>query len=601
MKEPILKLENLSIAVRSGSSERSVVNNLNFELLEGETLAIVGESGSGKSLTSLALLGLLPRSVRVASGTLQFQDKAMNLNSERDMLKIRGNAIAMIFQEPMTALTPVLSIGEQLMEGILHHQKTGRAAAHALALDMLKTARISDPEKRMAQYPHQLSGGMRQRVMIAMALACRPRILIADEPTTALDVTVQAQILTLMKSLQDQFGTSIILVTHDMGVVAEMADRVLVMCRGQGVEQGSVKDVLIKPEHSYTKKLLACVPVLGKMASSQTIKPISTLDSPVMEIKKLTVRFDVKEGIFKRVRSRVHAVEQVSLSIQAGETLALVGESGSGKSTLGRAILNLIPIESGKVIFNGRDIAGLSGKHMRPLRCDIQMIFQDPMASLNPRKKIGDLVSEPMRIFNRYAKKDCYKKTVELLERVGLQQADMNRYPHQFSGGQRQRICIARALSTEPRIIVADECVSALDVSVQSQILALLRQLQCENNISYLFISHDLAVVEQISHRVAVMTQGQIVESGHTQAVLHNPQHAYTQQLIAAVPHTDPTQQKLSQKKLLDGDPPSPIRSVNFKAEALRTITVDAATHHWVAEPALQNPVGLTSTRSNVN
>ncbi|MBX2838585.1 MAG: ABC transporter ATP-binding protein [Gammaproteobacteria bacterium] len=584
MKNAILELNDLSISVQSKKLETRLVNQLCFDLKEGETLAIVGESGSGKSLSSLALMGLLPKTLTLSSGTLQLMGKSLNLNSELEMQKIRGNDVAMIFQEPMTALTPVLSIGEQLMEGILHHQKIGYSAAKTLAVDMLRKARISDPEKRMKQFPHELSGGMRQRVMIAMALACRPKILIADEPTTALDVTVQAQILALMKSLQQQFGTSIILVTHDMGVVAEMADRVLVMCQGESVETGLVSDVLINPRHPYTQKLLKCLPVLGKTNDTQTVNPITPSKSPLLDVQNLVVRFDIANGLFRRVKSRVHAVENVDLSIQVGETLALVGESGSGKSTLGRAILNLTSIESGSVIFDGREIAGLPANQMRSLRRDIQMIFQDPMASLNPRHKVKALVSEPMKIFYKLSNAQRMTKTIELLERVGLKESDMHRYPHEFSGGQRQRICIARAISTEPKIIVADECVSALDVSVQAQILDLLKELQEEKNISFLFISHDLAVVERVSHRIAVMTQGQIVESGNTDAVLQNAQHAYTRQLISAVPNPDPTQNRLSNNTVTNSEPLSPIRPLNYRPPRHHKSVIDGDHHHWIIE-----------------
>lgn len=594
MKAPILELRNLSISIRSKKPARRLVSELCFELYEAETLAIVGESGSGKSLSSLALMGLLPKTLELSSGTLHLMGRPLKMKSEREMLKIRGNDVAMIFQEPMTALTPVLSIGEQLMEGILYHQNLSHRAAEDLAIDMLRKARISDPKKRMKQFPHQLSGGMRQRIMIAMALACRPKILIADEPTTALDVTVQAQILTLMKSLQQQFGTSIILVTHDMGVVAETADRVLVMCQGEGVEQGLVNDVLNKPKHSYTRTLLNCVPVLGNMKDSQTLKPITPTKNSLLDVRNLVVRFDISNGLFRRVKSRVHAVENVDLSIEVGETLALVGESGSGKSTLGRAILNLTPIESGDVFFDGRNIAGIAPNQMRSLRRDIQMIFQDPMASLNPRHRVKALLSEPMNIFYKLSKAERINKSIELLERVGLKESDMNRYPHEFSGGQRQRICIARAISTEPKIIVADECVSALDVSIQAQILDLLRELQKEKNISFLFISHDLAVVERISHRIAVMTQGQIVESGDTFAVLNNAQHAYTKQLISAVPNTDPNYKKLSNKLLLDSEPLSPIRSLNYQPQRLQKSVVDAKHQHWIIEPdALRTTKGI--------
>jgi peptide/nickel transport system ATP-binding protein len=462
MKQSILTVEKLRIGFKSKTGINTAVHELSFELNAGETLAIVGESGSGKSISSLALLGLLPKSATIESGSVHLHGQDILKMKESELRRIRGGKIAMIFQEPMTALTPVLSIGEQLIEGILCHQMISKQQAYKTAVEMLRVARIPEAEKRMQQFPHQLSGGMRQRVMIAMALACRPQILVADEPTTALDVTVQAQILSLMRTLQQEFGTAIILVTHDMGVVAEMADRVLVMCQGRQIEKGTVLQVLKTPQAAYTQKLLGAVPVMGNVKDSRQLISASMSARPLLEINNLSVRFDIREGLLSRVKSRVHAVEQVSFSIAKGETLALVGESGSGKSTIGRAILNLIPIETGAVRFKGRDITGWSNRLMRPLRNDMQMIFQDPMASLNPRKKVGKLVAEPMQIHTRCSKAERYQKTLKLFERVGLSEQDMQRYPHQFSGGQRQRICIARALATDPDIIVADECVSAL-------------------------------------------------------------------------------------------------------------------------------------------
>jgi peptide/nickel transport system ATP-binding protein len=411
----------------------------------------------------------------------------------------------------------------------------------------------------MKQYPHELSGGMRQRVMIAMAMSCDPKILIADEPTTALDVTIQAQILELMSDLQKQTGTAIILITHDMGVVAEMADRVIVMRHGRMVEHGSVKSVFSAPQAGYTRALLAAVPKFasGRNAPGEAPKP-----EPILSVRDLIVRFDVKGGFFHRTRQRVHAVEKISFDLAPGETLALVGESGCGKSTTARAIMHLSPF-TGSIKVAGKETAGLTGDAQRALRRDVQMIFQDPHASLDPRMSVGDLVGEPLVIHGLAKGRELQERVADLFQRVGLPPEHMTRYPHEFSGGQRQRICIARALSLNPRIIIADECVSALDVSIQAQILELLKKLRAELGLSYLFISHDMAVVEQISHRVAVMYLGQIVETGPTKEVLGNPQHPYTKKLLAAVPIPDPARRGLARRRL-EGEVPSPFRPVDY-------------------------------------
>lgn len=581
MTDPIMRVKNLSIGFRSGKETKTVVNNLAYELYAGETLAIVGESGSGKSVSSLAVLGLLPKSAVIKSGSIHLNGEDILSMNAQALRTVRGGSIAMIFQEPMTALTPVLTIGEQLIEGILCHQPLTRQEAKELAIEMLRVTRIPEPAKRLKQYPHQLSGGMRQRVMISMAMACQPQVLIADEPTTALDVTIQAQILTLMKTLQKSFGTAIIIVTHDMGVVAETADRVMVMYKGEKVEEGRVQQVLTNPSHSYTQALLKSVPVLGKCIGALSRKTPPKREKPILELVQLSVRFAQRGGLFGKSRSNLHALEQVNLTLGRGETLALVGESGSGKSTLGRAVLNLVPVSSGSVVFNGRDITHLSNTLMRPLRKNMQMIFQDPMASLNPRMKVGKLVAEPMVIHSSYSASQIYERTEKLFERVGLSKQDMQRYPNQFSGGQRQRICIARALATEPSLIIADECVSALDVSLQAEIIDLMKSLQNELGVSYLFISHDLAVVEQISHRVAVMTAGRIVEIGETQAVLHNPQHAYTRRLISAVPNADPALATLTSNPLMDGEITSVIRPLGYEEPSpVMKSVIDSPDHH---------------------
>ena len=596
MTEALLKVDNLSIGFKSDGRIESVVKSLGYELHPGETLAIVGESGSGKSVSSLAVLGLLPKQAIIQSGSISVAGENILTMSSKRLRTVRGAKIDMIFQEPMTALTPVLSIGEQLIEGIKCHQSVSNQQAIELAIQMLRVTRIPEPEKRLKQYPHQLSGGMRQRIMIAMALACKPLVLIADEPTTALDVTIQAQILTLMKTLQKTYGTAIIIVTHDMGVVAETADRVMVMRKGVNVETGSVKEVLTQPKHEYTRALLNAVPVLGNHKHSTINKSQEKPTQPLLAIKHLCVKFPLREGLFKSHSGNVHAVDQASFSLKKGETLALVGESGSGKSTLGRAVLNLVPITSGSLHFEGHDITNLSGNTMRALRKNMQMIFQDPMASLNPRMKVGKIVAEPLTIHSNDNSREIYKKTAALFERVGLTEEHMQRYPNQLSGGQRQRIVIARALSTRPSLIIADECVSALDVSVQADIINLMKSLQNEYSISYLFISHDLAVVEQISHRVAVMRAGQIVEIGETQAVLHRAQHEYTRRLISAVPSANPNLAMLTKRPLIDGEVPSAIKGLDYTPPACTMQRVLGSDDHQVIEHIIPNNTAEQST-----
>jgi peptide/nickel transport system ATP-binding protein len=557
---PLLAVDGLRVAFATPTGASTVVDGLGFTLEAGETLCIAGESGSGKSVTALSLMGLLPKpGGRVIGGTALFQGRDLFKLSEPELQEIRGDDIAMIFQEPMTSLNPVLSIGTQMIEGLRRHKGLDASQAERRAIAVLDSVRIPEARRRMTQYPHELSGGMRQRVMIAMAMSCDPRILIADEPTTALDVTIQAQILELMSDLQKQTGTAIILITHDMGVVAEMADRVIVMRHGRMVDQGSVKEVFAAPQADYTRVLLAAVPKFGngRNAPGQPLKP-----EPILSVRDLIVRFDVKGGFFHRTKQRVHAVEKISFDLAPGETLALVGESGCGKSTTARAIMHLSPF-TGSVRLAGQETAGATGEALRAVRRDVQMIFQDPHASLDPRMNVGDLVGEPLVIHGLATGKALIERVADLFQRVGLSPDHMARYPHEFSGGQRQRICIARALGLNPKIIIADECVSALDVSIQAQILALLRKLRAELGLSYLFISHDMAVVEQISHRVAVMYLGQIVETGPTKEVLGNPQHPYTKKLLAAVPIPDPTRRGLARRRL-EGEVPSPFRPVDY-------------------------------------
>ncbi|WP_102106532.1 ABC transporter ATP-binding protein [Oceaniglobus roseus] len=551
--DTVLSVEGLSVSVRTEAGPKVLVDSLSFTLNRGETLAIAGESGSGKSLTSLAVMGLLPPpAVHVSAGRILLKGTDLLSLPEGKMRAIRGDRIAMIFQEPMTSLNPVLTVGKQLTEAIEAHETLPRGQARARALEALKAVRMSQPERRLKQYPHELSGGMRQRVMIAMAVALRPDILIADEPTTALDVTVQREVLELLRDLQRDLGTAIILITHDMGVVAEMADRVVVMQAGRMVEQGPVRQLFAAPKQPYTRALLDAVPRMGN--GGAPVKAPTT--EPLVRVRDLKVRFDIRGGVLNTVQAHVHAVAGVSFDIRPGETFSLVGESGCGKSTIAKAMVGLVPF-TGTIEVAGRAVASDQRRSGAAFR-DVQMIFQDPMASLDPRMRVGDLVAEPLVIHGIGSPVERRAKTAELFERVGLERDQIDRYPHEFSGGQRQRICIARALALQPKLIIADESVSALDVSVQARVLALLEALKTEFGIAYLFISHDMAVVENISDRVAVMHLGQIVETGTRAQIFGAPKHPYTKTLIEAVPVPDPThQRKPSQRPA--GEVPSPV------------------------------------------
>jgi len=586
------------------------VDNLDFEVRPGRTLAIVGESGSGKSVTSMAIMRLTDyTNGRIATGQILFRDSAdreidLTAASDEDMRAIRGNDIAMIFQEPMTSLNPVFTVGDQIVEAIMLHQQLSRSAARLAARKLLEKVRLPDAEQMLDRYPHQLSGGMRQRVMIAMALSCQPRLLIADEPTTALDVTIQAQILNTVRELQRDLGTAVIFITHDMGVVAEMADDVVVMLRGKKVEQGTVDEIFNTPKHPYTRALLAAVPRLGSLTgrdlplrTPQTVLEGDTLrevgetreqdtaryDEPVLRVEKLTTRFDVGHNFFGRVTHRVHAVEEVSFDVYPGETLALVGESGSGKSTIGKTLQQLVAPTSGAVRYNGQDIFSMDGAGRQRLRQEIQYIFQDPYASLDPRKTVAFSIAEPIRTHGLLTSEDAIARRIgELLEQVGLKPEHAKRYPHEFSGGQRQRICIARALASNPKLIIADESVSALDVSIQAQILNLLMDLQKDRGLSYLFITHDMAVVEKVSHRVAVLYLGQIVELGTRRQIFESPQHAYTKKLLAAVPVAEPGRH--IDTSLIEGEIPSPVRRVGDEPAIIPL--VEFAPGHQVARAA---------------
>ena len=606
MSEPVLSVEGLSVAFRGqGGAWRRVVEGLSFSIGARETLAVVGESGSGKSVTALAIMGLLPAGTARAEGRAVLAGRDLLPLPEAEMRKVRGNEAAMIFQEPMTSLNPVLTAGFQVAETLIYHRGLARAAAEAEALRLFERVRIPAARRRFHEHPHRFSGGMRQRVMIAMALACRPKLLIADEPTTALDVTIQAQILELILQLQEEEGMSVLFITHDMGVVAEVADRVVVMHRGQAVEQGETQALFAMPRAPYTRALLAAVPRLGSMpalarpmrfpvvdtATGGADTPAETPDTvaregrPLLEVSRLVTRFDLRSGLLGRVTGRVHAVEDVSFDLRAGETLALVGESGCGKSTTGRSVLRLVPPSSGTVMFEGVDLAGLPRGDLRATRRRMQMIFQDPFASLNPRKTVGAALAEPIIVHRLAGRAEARERVAALLRKVGLDPAMAARHPHEFSGGQRQRLAIARALALEPKLIVADEAVSALDVSVKAQVLNLMLDLQAEMGLAFLFISHDIAVVERVSHRVAVMYMGEIVEIGPRAAVFDNPRHPYTRRLMAAVPIPDPTARRA--RRGLDTDEiRSPVRAPDYlpPARILREVSPGHVVQEWGEE-----------------
>ncbi|UGX88486.1 ABC transporter ATP-binding protein [Phyllobacterium meliloti] len=606
LSPPLLAVDNLS--VEFGPSR--VVENLSFSVRAGRTLAIVGESGSGKSVTSLSVMRLADMmGGQFPTGQVLFESRKGRIDlttaTQKTMRGIRGKEIAMIFQEPMTSLNPVFTIGDQIAEVLVLHEAMSKPAALTEAKRLLDMVRLPDAADLLGRYPHQLSGGMRQRVMIAMALACRPKLLIADEPTTALDVTIQAQILNIIRELQAELGMAVIFITHDMGVVAEMADDVVVMWKGKKVEEGPVADIFAKPQHPYTQTLLAAVPKLGSMTGEEFPKrlPLTIMDGgtpclvgaehiqntaryglpPILSVRDLVTRFNIKKGIFGGVTHRVHAVEKVSFDIHPGETLALVGESGSGKSTIGRTIQQLQKETSGTILFDGRPVSAMNRNEQQKLRQEIQYIFQDPFASLDPRKTVGFSIAEPIRTHGLIdGSKPIQKRVDELLERVGLTSAHASRYPHEFSGGQRQRVCIARALASNPKLIIADEALSALDVSIQAQILNLFMELQEQQGLSYLFISHDMAVVEKMSHRVAVLYLGQVVEIGTRQQIFETPAHPYTQRLLSAVPVADPGRTR--NRIMLEGEIPSPIRRVGDEPKIFERKEI--APGHFVASAA---------------
>lgn len=530
--QAVLEVKNLQVEVE----QTALIKNISFDIQPGEIFALVGESGSGKSLTSLAIMRLLPDALQVKDGLIKLNQKNLFAMPEHQMQKVRGKQVAMIFQEPMTSLNPVMKVGEQVAEVLRVHLNLSSKDARSRVVALFEEVGIADADARYDWYPHQLSGGQKQRVMIAMALACEPDLLIADEPTTALDVTIQAQVLQLLKRIRDARGLSILFITHDMGVVNEMADRVAVMKQGEIVEQADKAHFFDSPQHAYTRKLLA------DSVPKRDYRPIAE-SRTLLQVNDLKVHFPIKKGLFQRTVGYVKAVDGVTLNIRKGQTLALVGESGSGKSTIGQAILKLVNATDGSVEFHDEqqseiDLTRLTERQMKPFRKKVQVIFQDPFSALNPRMTICEIIREGMNSLKVGPKgRDAQDERItQLLEQVGLLAEHKHRYPHEFSGGQRQRIGIARALAVEPQLIICDEPTSALDVSVRAQVLALLDDLQKQYQMSYLFITHDLSIIPAIAHHVAVMQQGRIVEQGEVEAVMGNPQHEYTQQLLNSAP-----------------------------------------------------------------
>ena len=563
----ILSVKNLNVSIKSKGIVSQIVHDLSFDVKRGEILSIVGESGSGKSMTAKAIMGLLPENSSVSGKVIFENNNLLDLN-EKLIRKIRGAGIGMIFQEPMTALNPVLSIGKQMTEALVINGVCNQTEANERAVEMLNRVSITEPKKRMKQYPHEFSGGMRQRMMIAMVMLIEPSVLIADEPTTALDVTIQAQILDLLSSLVSDTKIGLVLITHDMGVVAETADRVLVMYGGKEVEHAKVNQLFKKPTQPYTKSLLAAVPRLDvKTFENGSFSKTSTI--PLVKINQVSKTFSKDKFLFFD-GWKTNALDKVSLEINCGETVALVGESGSGKSTLGRAIVKLVNIDSGDIVIDSSNINSPNSNDLRNLRSNVQIIFQDPYSSLDPRFSVGRSIAEPIIIQKQCSRSEAKDRVSILLKSVGLTDEMANRYRHEFSGGQRQRVAIARALASEPKFIVADEPTSALDVTIQAQILELLNNLKNERNISLLFITHDLAVVRQISDQVAVMCEGKILEKGPTDSVLGNPQNAYTKSLLDAAPYPDPEKRKILKRK-------SDLKSFNTGP------LIEIANNHWAA------------------
>ena len=540
MSKNLIQIKNLTTSVGLADNKVNIVNNVSFDIKRGETFVLLGESGSGKSITALSIMRLLPAAVKISSGKVILGSKDLFELPENRMRKVRGANIGMIFQEPQTSLNPVLTAGQQISETLRQHENLSKNECITRSIELLTAVGIPEPTRRINEYPHQFSGGMKQRIMIAIALAGKPDLLIADEATTALDVTIQAQVLDLLKKLQSETGMSILFITHDLGVASKMADHIAVMKDGEIVETKSKKDLFRKPEHPYTLKLFSAIPSWEKRVNEGEIESTHRRESTLLEVKNLKVHYPIKKGIFKRTIGQVRAVDDVSIKLHEGETVAVVGESGSGKTTMGKGILQLLDITSGDVSYQKTNLNSLDSHSLRKMRTDIQIIFQDPYSSMNPRMMINDIIQEGMiaqSIGNSQKERD--HSVITLLEQVGLDPEHRFRYPHEFSGGQRQRICIARALAVKPKLIICDEPTSALDVSVQAQILSLLKDLQKQYKLAFLFITHNISVVEYIAHYVAVMYQGKIVEQGDVEDVLKRPKNSYTKKLLSAVPHIE--------------------------------------------------------------
>ncbi len=544
----LLEVQGLRVAFGSGRDREIAVKEIGFTIPKRGTFALLGESGSGKSVTALSVMRLLPETARVEAGSIQLNGRDLLDLPEARMREIRGGTVGMIFQEPMMSLNPVMTVGQQIREPLRRHRRMSRKAGMARALELLDAVRVPEPRRRLDEYPHQLSGGMKQRVMIAGALAAEPDLLIADEPTTALDVTIQAQVLELLRDLQRDLGMAMLFITHDLAVAKSMADAVAIMRHGKIVETGPAGEFFDNPQHEYSRNLFAALPDISKRGlrlhgekseeAKDPIKSGPTADAePLLEVEDLRIHFPIRRGVFRRVVGNVQAVDGLSFTMREGETFALVGESGCGKTTTGKGLIRLLPVTRGKVRYRGRDLVRLAGREMAPFRSELQIVFQDPFSSLNPRMVIGDIIAEGMRVLDVAREVGERRDRVEeLMRQVGLEPRHRNRYPHEFSGGQRQRIAIARALAVNPKLIVCDEPTSALDVTIQAQILNLLRDLQEERGLAYLFITHNIAVVSWMAHRMAVMREGQIVEQGDTVEILRNPQHEYTRALLSAVP-----------------------------------------------------------------